>query len=256
MSKNNFLHSLAATSDTEPSTQEQERRCLLPILYLSKVLTYLLTRGASSNSRREQLKGQVKNMSSGRPIKCVVVGDGTVGKTCMLISYTTDSFPGEYVPTVFDNYSAPMVCDGVPVSLGLWDTAGQEDYDRLRPLSYPQTDVFLICFSVVSPSSFENVTSKWCPEIKHHCADAPILLIGTKIDLREDKETLQILAENGQAPIKREQGQKLANKIRAVKYLECSALTQRGLKQVFDEAVRAVLRPQPVRRRQRKCNLL
>ena len=71
-----------------------------------------------------------------------------------------------------------MVCDGVPVSLGLWDTAGQEDYDRLRPLSYPQTDVFLICFSVVSPSSFENVTSKWCPEIKHHCPDAPILLIG------------------------------------------------------------------------------
>lgn len=74
-----------------------------------------------------------------------------------------------------------MVCDGVPVSLGLWDTAGQEDYDRLRPLSYPQTDVFLICFSVVSPSSFENVTSKWCPEIKHHCADAPILLIGMSI---------------------------------------------------------------------------
>jgi len=195
-------------------------------------------------------------MSSGRPIKCVVVGDGTVGKTCMLISYTTDSFPGEYVPTVFDNYSAPMVCDGVPVSLGLWDTAGQEDYDRLRPLSYPQTDVFLICFSVVSPSSFENVTSKWCPEIKHHCPDAPILLIGTKIDLREDKEALQALAENGHSPLKREQGQKLANKIRAVKYLECSALTQRGLKQVFDEAVRAVLRPQPIRKRQRKCSLL
>ena len=76
-----------------------------------------------------------------------------------------------------------MVCDGVPVSLGLWDTAGQEDYDRLRPLSYPQTDVFLICFSVVSPSSFENVTSKWCPEIKHHCADAPILLVGKNISL-------------------------------------------------------------------------
>jgi Ras-related C3 botulinum toxin substrate 1 len=195
-------------------------------------------------------------MSSGRPIKCVVVGDGTVGKTCMLISYTTDSFPGEYVPTVFDNYSAPMVCDGVPVSLGLWDTAGQEDYDRLRPLSYPQTDAFLICFSVVSPSSFENVTSKWCPEIKHHCPDAPILLIGTKIDLREDKEALQALADNGQAPLKREQGQKLANKIRAVKYLECSALTQRGLKQVFDESVRCVLRPQPVRKRQRKCNII
>ena len=110
--------------------------------------------------------------------------------------------------------------------------------------------MFLICFSVVSPSSFENVTSKWCPEIKHHCPDAPILLIGiitaeegiiryehvplagTKIDLREDKEALQALSDNGHSPIKREQGQKLANKIRAVRYLECSTLTQRGLKQV------------------------
>ncbi|VVC25153.1 Small GTPase superfamily, Rho type,Small GTP-binding protein domain,P-loop containing nucleoside [Cinara cedri] len=194
-------------------------------------------------------------MSAGRPIKCVVVGDGTVGKTCMLISYTTDSFPGEYVPTVFDNYSAPMVVDSIPVSLGLWDTAGQEDYDRLRPLSYPQTDVFLVCFSVASPSSFENVVSKWYPEIKHHCPDAPMILVGTKIDLREDKETLNILSEQGLSPIKREQGQKLANKIRAVKYLECSALTQRGLKLVFDEAVRSVLRPVPLKHQQRKCTI-
>ncbi|KAH8280036.1 hypothetical protein KR018_001842 [Drosophila ironensis] len=192
-------------------------------------------------------------MSTGRPIKCVVVGDGTVGKTCMLISYTTDCFPGEYVPTVFDNYSAPMQVDTIQVSLGLWDTAGQEDYDRLRPLSYPQTDVFLICYSVASPSSFENVTSKWYPEIKHHCPDAPIILVGTKTDLREDRETLSGLAEQGLTPLKREQGQKLANKIRAVKYMECSALTQRGLKLVFEEAVRAVLRPEPQKRRQRKC---
>jgi len=189
-------------------------------------------------------------------IKCVVVGDGAVGKTCLLISYTTNKFPSEYVPTVFDNYAVTVMIGGEPYTLGLFDTAGQEDYDRLRPLSYPQTDVFLICFSVVSPSSFENVTSKWCPEIKHHCPDAPILLIGTKIDLREDKEALQALSDNGHSPIKREQGQKLANKIRAVRYLECSALTQRGLKQVFDEAVRAVLRPQPIRKRQRKCVML
>lgn len=125
-----------------------------------------------------------------------------------------------------------MVVDGIQVTLGLWDTAGQEDYDRLRPLSYPQTDVFLICFSVASPSSFENVTSKWYPEIKHHCPDAPMILVGTKIDLRDDRETLTCLAEQGLSPLKREQGQKLANKVRAVKYMECSALTQRGLKQV------------------------
>ncbi|XP_014669504.1 PREDICTED: ras-related C3 botulinum toxin substrate 1-like isoform X2 [Priapulus caudatus] len=194
--------------------------------------------------------------SQGRPIKCVVVGDGTVGKTCMLISYTTDSFPAEYVPTVFDNYSAAMMCDGIPVSLGLWDTAGQEDYDRLRPLSYPQTDVFLICFSIVSPSSFENVTTKWYPEIKHHCPEAPIILVGTKLDLRDDKETLAQLSEAGINPVKREQGVKMSSKIRAVKYMECSALTQRGLKQVFDEAVRAVLRPETQKPKTKKCKVL
>jgi len=200
--------------------------------------------------------GMDQNSTQGRPIKCVVVGDGTVGKTCMLISYTTDSFPGEYVPTVFDNYTANMMVDSQPVSLGLWDTAGQEDYDRLRPLSYPQTDVFLICFSVVSPSSHENVITKWNPEIKHHCPDAPVIVVGTKIDLRENKEAIGQLAQQGLSPIKREQGIKLANKIRAVKYMECSALTQRGRKQVFDEAVRAVLYPHPVKPKNKSCRLL
>merc|ERR1711868_135971 len=133
-------------------------------------------------------------------------GDGAVGKTCLLISYTTNAFPGEYIPTVFDNYSANVMVDGKPINLGLWDTAGQEDYDRLRPLSYPQTDVFLICFSVISPASFENVTSKWYPEIKHHCPDAPILVVGTKIDLREDKPTLDRLAEKKLQPMSEQQG--------------------------------------------------
>uniref|UniRef100_A0A1I7T986 Ras-related C3 botulinum toxin substrate 1 n=1 Tax=Caenorhabditis tropicalis TaxID=1561998 RepID=A0A1I7T986_9PELO len=193
--------------------------------------------------------------SPSRQIKCVVVGDGTVGKTCMLISYTTDSFPVQYVPTVFDNYSAQMNLDGNIVNLGLWDTAGQEDYDRLRPLSYPQTDVFILCFSVVSPVSFDNVATKWIPEIRQHCPDAPVILVGTKLDLRDEPEPMRQLQAEGKSPISKAQGLKMAQKIKAIKYLECSALTQQGLTQVFEDAVRSILHPKP-QKKKKACTIM
>uniref|UniRef100_A0A5F4VVQ0 Cell division control protein 42 homolog n=1 Tax=Callithrix jacchus TaxID=9483 RepID=A0A5F4VVQ0_CALJA len=148
-------------------------------------------------------------------IKCVVVGDGAVGKTCLLISYTTNKFPSEYVPTVVDNYAVTVMIGGEPYTLGLFDTAGQEDYDRLRPL-------------MVSPSSFENVKEEWVPEITHHCPKTPFLLVGTQIDLRDDPSTIEKLAKNKQKPISPETAEKLARDLKAVKYVECSALTQKG----------------------------
>ncbi|XP_078662158.1 rho-related protein rac1A-like [Branchiostoma floridae x Branchiostoma belcheri] len=187
-------------------------------------------------------------------IKCVVVGDGAVGKTCLLISYTTNSFPEEYIPTVFDNYSANVMVDGRPVCLGLWDTAGQEDYDRLRPLSYPNTDIFLVCFAVNSRTSLANVEARWKAELLRHEPDVPILLVGTKSDLRDEeeaqsdsKETIMITQDEALAAAKR---------IDAVQYAECSSLTQAGLKEVFDSAIRAVLNKRADRRRAKKSSPL
>ncbi|PNX86244.1 Rop7, partial [Trifolium pratense] len=77
--------------------------------------------------------------------------------------------------------SANVVVDGSTVNLGLWDTAGQEDYNRLRPLSYRGADVFLLCFSLISKASYENISKKWISELRHYAPNVPIVLVGTKL---------------------------------------------------------------------------
>jgi len=174
-------------------------------------------------------------------IKCVAVGDGAVGKTCMLLSYTTNSFPGEYAPTVFDNYACNLMVDSKVIQMNLWDTAGQEDYDNMRPLSYPQTDVFLLMFSIISPTTFANVKSKWIKELRHHCPGVPILLVGTKGDLRDAEQMKDVMARKGISMVSREEAEQRAKDLGCTAYYECSALTQDNLKTVFDDAVRTAL---------------
>ncbi|KAG6762989.1 hypothetical protein POTOM_033517 [Populus tomentosa] len=228
-------------------------------------------------------------MSASRFIKCVTVGDGAVGKTCMLISYTSNTFPtvfvtGErgnweeiehfllvclwlvteygnkdYVPTVFDNFSANVVVDGSTVNLGLWDTAGQEDYNRLRPLSYRGADVFLLAFSLISKASYENVAKKWIPELRHYAPGVPIILVGTKLDLRDDKQFF--IDHPGAVPITTAQGEELRKLIGAPVYIECSSKTQQNVKAVFDAAIKAVLQPlkqkkKKKRQAQKACSIL
>lgn len=179
--------------------------------------------------------------------KCVVVGDGAVGKTCLLISYSSNAFPGDYVPTVFDNYSANTMykseSGNVPFNLNLWDTAGQEDYSQLRPLSYPMTDVFLLCFSVISRTSYNNVESSWIPEIRHYMPHAPIVLVGTKIDLRNNKQLLDRLRDRKETPVMFEEGKDMMERNRLDAYCEVSALTQEGLPELFQTCIKSALHP-------------
>ncbi|KAI8787728.1 cell division control protein 42 [Biomphalaria glabrata] len=176
-----------------------------------------------------------------RKVKCVLVGDGAVGKTSLIVSYTTNGYPTEYMPTAFDDYSVVVTVDSRPVQLQLCDTAGQDDFDTIRPLCYPHTDIFLLCFSVVSPTSFNNVVEKWVPEIRKHARDIPIMLVGTQCDLRNDVKILIELAGYKEKPVSESDAAKLAEDIGAVGYMECSALTQKNLKDVFDQAILAAL---------------
>ncbi|CAN6682861.1 unnamed protein product [Malus baccata var. baccata] len=224
-------------------------------------------------------------MSASRFIKCVTVGDGAVGKTCMLISYTSNTFPTDYVPTVFDNFSANVVVDGSTVNLALWDTAGdftthslpcytcefvsfcfcfslyfgsfnnhiltgQEDYNRLRPLSYRGADVFILAFSLISKASYENVAKKWIPELRHYAPGVPIILVGTKLDLRDDKQFF--IDHSGAVPITTDQGEELKKLIGAPAYIECSSKTQQNVKAVFDAAIKVVLQPPKQKKKKRK----
>nr|VDC82513.1 unnamed protein product [Brassica rapa] len=149
-------------------------------------------------------------MSDPRFIKCVTVGDGATGKTCLLISYTSNTFPTDYVPTVFDIISANVIVDGNSINLG------------------------------------------WVPELRHHAPGVPIFLVGTKLDLRDDKEYL--LEHPGAVPISTSHGVELMKLVGAFAYTECSAKTQQNLadgrtrsiiqnnvKAVFDVAIKVVL---------------
>ncbi|CAG9938977.1 unnamed protein product [Clonostachys rosea f. rosea IK726] len=174
--------------------------------------------------------------------KIVVVGDGGCGKTCLLISYSQGYFPEKYVPTVFENYITYPVHppDGKTVELALWDTAGQEEYDRLRPLSYPETDLIFVCFAIDCPNSLDNVLDKWYPEVLHFCPYTPLILVGLKSDLRYKKTCIEMLKTQGLTPVTTEQGMAVAKKMSA-QYMECSSREMVGVDEIFERAILTVV---------------
>uniref|UniRef100_A0A1A9UT66 Uncharacterized protein n=1 Tax=Glossina austeni TaxID=7395 RepID=A0A1A9UT66_GLOAU len=174
-------------------------------------------------------------------VKCVVVGDDGVGKTSLLHSYMENALPGEYLCKICYNFAADVILDGERVALNLWDTRGQEKYESIRELSYQNTNVFLMCFSLIDPISFANIQDKWLPEVRRYCPMTPILLVGTKLDLRSDRKTKKELCAKKLVPITHCEGSLKAKEIFALKYLECSALTLSGVDAVFVEAVRTAL---------------
>lgn len=184
--------------------------------------------------------------------KLVLLGDGACGKTSLLNVFTRGYFPTVYEPTVFENYVHDIFVDNVHIELSLWDTAGQEEFDRLRSLSYDDTDLIMLCYSVDSKDSLENVESKWVGEIADNCPGVKLVLVALKCDLREgsDEEEDGLHSHdpdgiNGQGEkkpmINYDQGLEVARRINALRYLECSAMRNRGVNEAFTEAARVAL---------------
>lgn len=173
--------------------------------------------------------------------KLVIVGDGACGKTSLLCVFTLGEFPKEYHPTVFDNYVTDCRVDGKSVQLALWDTAGQEEYERLRPLSYSKAHAILIGFAVDSPDSLDNCRTKWIQEVNELCPGVPIVLVGLKKDLRTDPQAIEEVRKRSSQFVSAQEAERIAKEIGAKRYLECSALTGEGVDDVFEVATRASL---------------
>ncbi|NXS92663.1 RHBT1 protein, partial [Jacana jacana] len=194
-------------------------------------------------------------------IKCVVVGDNAVGKTRLICARACNTTLTQYqllathVPTVWaiDQYRVCQevlersrdVVDEVSVSLRLWDTFG--DHHKDRRFAYGRSDVVVLCFSIANPNSLNHVKTMWYQEIKHFCPRTPVILVGCQLDLRyADLEAVNRARRPLARPIKRgdilppERGREVAKEL-GIPYYETSVFDQFGIKDVFDNAIRAAL---------------
>ncbi|XP_052346793.1 rho-related GTP-binding protein RhoN-like isoform X1 [Oncorhynchus keta] len=175
-----------------------------------------------------------KMESQGSRCKIVVVGDTQCGKTALLHVFAKDCYPENYVPTVFENYTASFEIDKQRIELNMWDTSGSSYYDNVRPLAYPDSDAVLVCFDISRPETLDSVLKKWQGETQEFCPNAKVVLVGCKLDMRTDVGTLRELSKQRLIPITHEQGSGLARQIGAVAYVECtSKVSENSVRDVF-----------------------
>ncbi|KAG8804319.1 GTP-binding protein Rho1, partial [Serendipita sp. 399] len=171
--------------------------------------------------------------------KVVIIGDGACGKTSLVMKIVTGEWHTYFMPTVFEISVIEVTVGGKVFELSLVDTAGQEDYERLRPIAYSGAHVVLICFCIAHPDSLDNVYEKWAQEVEFYCPNVPILVVGCQSDRRTEAQTLQSLSSWGQTPTTPEMGEAVARQIGAERYIDCSAKNDDGINMLFEQAARA-----------------
>ncbi|KAF7701393.1 rho-related GTP-binding protein RhoF [Silurus meridionalis] len=201
-----------------------------------------------------------QDKSANGQLKIVIVGDGGCGKTSLLMVYAKGDFPETYAPSVFEKYMTTVNHGGKEIQLNLYDTAGQDDYDRLRPISYQDADLILVCYDVTNPTSYDNVLIKWYPEVNHFCPGVPVILIGCKTDLRKDKEKIRKLRVLDLDPVTYIKGEETQKQMNATLYLECSAKHRENVEDIFKEATKLALdhrrKNRQARKKWKKCSII
>ena len=165
-------------------------------------------------------------------IKVVVLGDPFVGKTAFIQTMNTGVYPHDYIPTIYDSYLPQFKVDNETIDVAFWDTAGQSDYANLRTLSFPQTDVFMLCFSLINRKSFENIKSIWLPEILHFDLNSNYILVGFQSDRREEIKS-NCSEDSSSDFISTNEGLKLSKEIEAEDYIEISSKEQKNLNNIL-----------------------
>lgn len=208
--------------------------------------------------------------------KIVLVGDGGCGKTCLLQVFKDDTFPSVYVPTIVDNFVKTVEYEkGKTLVLTIWDTSGQNGFETMRPLSYRDTDLFLLCYSINHRKELENVETKWLKEVKNYSPSSSYIMVGLKSDLRDadDSEDLAIHSQNHEEDsfekidlsdnekldkkhknvdkekknskhnslVTEEETCQLAEQINVDGRIECSALTRYNVNEVFQLAAKVLI---------------
>ncbi|XP_069809191.1 rho-related GTP-binding protein RhoN [Dendropsophus ebraccatus] len=190
--------------------------------------------GLSMREQRAEEDTQERMDKQMSRCKIVVVGDTQCGKTALLHVFAKDCYPENYVPTVFENYTASFEIDKQRIELNMWDTSGSAYYDNVRPLAYPESDAVLICFDISRPETLDSVLKKWQGETQEFCPSAKIILVGCKLDMRTDLNTLRELSKQRLIPVTHEQGSTQARQIGAVAYVECSSkVSENSVRDVF-----------------------
>ncbi|KAL3873228.1 hypothetical protein ACJMK2_036368 [Sinanodonta woodiana] len=181
-------------------------------------------------------------------ITCTLVGDGMVGKTNLALAFMKEKVPEKYVATVFDNFASSQSITGDMYTVNMFDTAGQQDYEGLRVFTYKESEVIVVCYSVVERDSFCSVQDHWMTEIKRHLRSAnkkPVVLVATQVDLRNTADY------DMDTSVSTLEGERLAKDIGAETFIECSAVTKEGVSEVFQNVILCC-----VKRRKKKSNIL